>query len=231
MTDPKTPSTPPGAGPTPQADDFARLVNGYADLPNDPAAPNLPSPPGPAAATSATGPPGPPRDPSEKAPSTPEERIAAKLALYEEYLKSEGYRYEVDEDGDISLRREGRWLALFASDDDPNYFRFSVPNLWECDGERETALALETANQMNRTFKVIKFVVVDGWVWANVEQYFHPLEAFRGSFDRSADLLCETAADFRRRMRKAMAAEPPPGDTSAAQRELVYDDATTEGPA
>jgi hypothetical protein len=204
-----------------QPDDFSRLVNGYAETPADPAAPPVP--------TAMTAPPA--AEPSEDTPSTPEERIAAKRAVYEEFLKTEGYRYKVDEDGDISLRREGRGLALFASDDDPNYFRFSLPNLWECSSEREAQLALETANQMNRTYKVVKFVVVDGWVWANVEQYFHPLEGFRGSFDCSADLLCETAADFRRRMRKALAAEPPAAATSAPQRELVYDDTTKGGPA
>jgi hypothetical protein len=220
------PPVPPAAGPAPQPDDFARLVNGYAELPSDLAAPNAPPALGAATTAAAAELPAPPGDPSEKATSTPEERIAAKLALYAGFLKSEGYRYEVDEDGDISLRREGRWLALFASDDDPNYFRFSLPNLWECEGEREEQVALETVNQMNRTFKVVKFALVDGWVWANVEQYFHPLEAFRGSFDRSADLLCETAADFRRRMRQAMAAEPPAGEKSAGQRGLVYDDCT-----
>ena len=187
--------TKPALTPAP-ADDFARLVNGYAELP-------------PESGTPVEAPP-PAANASEKEPSTPEERIAAKLALYEEFLKAEGYRYEVDEDGDISLRREGRWLVLFSSDDDPNYFRFSLPSLWECESERETQVALETANQMNRSFKVVKFIVVDGRVWANVEQYFHPLEAFKASFDRSADLICETAADFRRRMRKAMAGERRP---------------------
>lgn len=218
--------TNPTALPRAATDDFTRLVNGFADFPADPTSPSAPSAPS-TAEPSAT----PSAGTSEQTPPTAEECIAAKRAVYEEFLKTEGYRYKVDEDGDISLRREGRWLALFASDDDPNYFRFSVPNLWECDGEHETQLALETANQMNRTFKVIKFALVDGWVWANVEQYFHPLEAFRGSFDRSADLLCETAADFRRRMRKALAAEPPAAEASAPQREPVYDDATKGGPA
>jgi hypothetical protein len=62
-------------------------------------------------------------------------------------------------------------------------------------------LALDLVNQMNKSYKVVRFVLVDGWVWANVEMYIDPLSAFRGTFDRCADLLCEITAEFRRRMR------------------------------
>jgi hypothetical protein len=103
-------------------DDFTRLVNGFADFPADPTSPSAPSAPS-TAEPSAT----PSAGTSEQTPPTAEERIAAKRALYEEYLTAEGYRYKVDEDGDISLRREGRWLVLFASDDDSQHFRLSFP--------------------------------------------------------------------------------------------------------
>ena len=222
MTDPAaTVSTPPAT----RADDLGQLLNGYAELPADGTLPPVPPP----AAAAATGD-GEGGAPPTKGRPTPKERIAAKRTLDEEYLKNEGYRYDVDDDGDIALRREGRWLTLFASDDDSDYFRFSCPNIWECESEREAKVALETVNQMNRTFKVVKFILVDGWVWANVEAYVHPLDTFRGSFDRCADLLCETTAEFRRRMKKAMAEAPRPAPPADPQAEFPYDDGQEDEP-
>ena len=216
MTNPALPTSP--------EDDFTRLVNGYAELPAEPTASSAPATPPAAADAPAT-----PGDTNDKEPSTPEERIAAKLALYEEYLKAEGYRYKVDEDGDISLRREGRSLVLFAGDDDAQHFRLSFPAFWECESAAETDLALDLVNQMNKGYKVVRFVLVDGWVWANVEMYLDPLSGFRSTFDRCADLLCETTAEFRRRIRRGMAQEPPSDPARVEQRELLCDDCAEDG--
>lgn len=193
--------TNPAALPAAAPDDFTQLLNGYAE-------------------SSAT----PPAGTCEQAPPAAEERIAAKRTLYEEYLKAEGYRYTVDEDGDLSLRREGRWLVLFASDDDAQHFRLSFPAFWECESEAETDLALDLVNQMNRGYKVVRFVLVDGWVWSSVEMYLEPLSAFRGTFDRCADLLCEATADFRRRMRRGTAETSSPSPEPAEQQEVLCDD-------
>ena len=119
----------------------------------------------------------------------------------------EGYRYTVDEDGDLSIRREGRWLVLFASDDDSQHFRLSIPAFWECESEAEANLALELVNEIDKEYKVVRFVLKDGWVWASVKMYLEPMSAFAATFDRCADLLCETTAEFRRRMRRGVAEE------------------------
>ena len=194
-------------------DDFTRLVNGYAELATDPGAASEPAVGLPSA---------------DDKPPTPEERASAKRAIYEEYLKGEGYKYKVDEDGDISLRREGRWLVLFASDDDSQHFRLGIPNLWECQSEAETDLALELVNELNKGYKVVRFVLVDGWVWATVEAYLDPLSAFRGTFDRYADLLCETTASFNRRMRQRISQVPPSGPAPTEQPEPLQDDRAGE---
>ena len=194
--------------PSTATDDFTRLVNGYADLPE-----NLAASPAPAATETAVS----PADAPERTRATPEERIAAKRALYEEYLKAEGYRYKVDEDGDLSLRREGRGLVLFASDEDTQHFRLSIPAFWECESAAEADQALDLVNQMNKGYKMVRFVLVDGWVWANVEMYIEPLSAFRSTFDRCADLLCETTAEFSRRMRRAQSTTPAALPTAPPQ--------------
>ena len=99
--------TNPTALPSAATDDFTRLVNGYAELPAELPAPSAPGTPSvPVAATATADAPTTHADAPEMGPSTPEGRMAAKRALYEEYLTAEGYRYKVDEDGDISLRRE-----------------------------------------------------------------------------------------------------------------------------
>ena len=170
-----------GTGNDNDADEFERLLNGYAEEPGGPDSPTSPG--------------------SDATAAAPTPGADAKRALYQRVLEEEGYRFTVDEDGDFSLRREGKWLVLFV-DDDPVYFRLSAPNLFECKSEAQVDLALVVANEMNRAYKVVKFVVVDGWVWGNVEMYLQPLDVFRATFDRCADLLCETASEFCRRMRR-----------------------------
>ena len=81
---------------------------------------------------------------------------------------------------------------------------------------------------MNKNYKVVRFVLVDGFVWANVEMYVDPLEAFRGTFDRCADLLCETTAEFRQRFRHAMKTPAPSDPAVGEQHEPLCDDCAGE---
>ncbi len=162
------------------ADEFERLLNGYAEEPGSPSTPAGPR----------TGRPAP----------SPES--GTKLALYRKALEEEGYRFTVDEDGDISFRCEGKWYVLFV-DSDPMYFRLTIPNLFECKGQQQADLALVVANDLNRSYKVAKLVVVDGWVWCNVEMFLIPLDTFRATFERCVELLSEACGDFRQRMKRA----------------------------
>lgn len=120
-----------------------------------------------------------------------------------DFLASEGFRPEVDEDGDVRFRHEGRTLFLFRDPKDPEYFRISLPGAWECEGPEEEARALAAANAVNRDLKVVKCVLVDGVVWISVEQLLDPPDTFRAVFARLLDLVGSAAWQIRGRMRAA----------------------------
>ena len=176
------------------ADAFRELLNGFAEETDRPAGDTAPASESPV----------PQREDSQSAGRLD------KAALYGRILAEEGYRFTTDEDGDLSIRIQGRWFCLFASDDDPQYFRLAIPNLFECTSEPETQQALSLVNDMNRRFKVVKLTLLDGRVWCSVEMFLAPLESFRATFDRCADLLCEVGGDFQRRMRGRVEPPAPP---------------------
>ena len=185
--------------------EFEKLLNGYtANLDAAPAA--QAPPPGPSASTHTPTP-----VPHDQTPA-PTADPSTKRALYTEYLKEQGYRFGVDEDGDLSIHVQGRSLCLFADEEnDPGFFRLALPNFFECQDDDQTRRALVVANDLHRQYKVVKFTVVDGCVWASVEMFIEPLASFRSTFGRCADLLCEACGDFRNRMKK-----PPEIHSSAS---------------
>ena len=125
------------------------------------------------------------------------------LTPWHEYLVAEGYRPEVDEDGDIRFRHEGRTLYLILDASDLCYLRLSMPGVWECEGPEQERRALEAVNAVNRDLKVVKCVLVDGIVWASAELFAEPPETFRAVFRRCLDAIGSAAWGVRARMRSA----------------------------
>ena len=136
------------------------------------------------------------------ASAEPEAPATTKLDLYREHLASEGFRPEVDEDGDLSFRHEGKSLCIFVHEHDRSFFRLALPAFVECEGAEEEARALRVANRMNKAFKVGKLVIADGTAWANVELFLDDPAALRPVLDRCLDLVGSMAFDFRRLMRE-----------------------------
>ncbi|MHB1047528.1 MAG: T3SS (YopN, CesT) and YbjN peptide-binding chaperone 1 [Thermoanaerobaculia bacterium] len=117
------------------------------------------------------------------------------------FLDAEGFRPEIDEDGDVRFRHEGRTLYLFRDGKDAEYFRVALPGAWECESPEEESRALAAVNSVNRDLKTVKCVLVDGVVWVSVEQFFDPPEAFRPVFTRLLDVIGSAAWHVRERMR------------------------------
>ncbi|MDR2529673.1 MAG: hypothetical protein LBD04_11785 [Synergistaceae bacterium] len=76
--------------------------------------------------------------------------------MYVEYLKSEGYSPEVDKDGDVVFKYEGRTYYIGIDDDDPEFFIVVYPNFWEIESDAEKELALEIARKVTDTKKLAK---------------------------------------------------------------------------
>ena len=83
-----------------------------------------------------------------------------RIDLVKEWLSSEGYRYDVDNDGDIHFKFEGKNMYFIADEDDEMYFRLLMPNVYDVENNR--VKVLEACNTITSEYKVVKaFLVKD----------------------------------------------------------------------
>jgi hypothetical protein len=125
-----------------------------------------------------------------------------KAEMYLEYLSAEGYRPELDGDGDVRFRKEGGTYYITVDEKDERYFRLMYPNFWLLESPAERAKALEVMGEVNATLKVVKvFPVRDGTdVTATVELFLEPHEGFKVVFERCVRLIQDALGRFRRGM-------------------------------
>ena len=83
--------------------------------------------------------------------------------LVKEYLSSEGYRYDIDGDGDIHFKYEGIDLFFTVDKNDQSFFRLIMPSIYTLEGNRTKVL--EAINTVTRDLKVIKAFLVEDHLW------------------------------------------------------------------
>lgn len=115
--------------------------------------------------------------------------------LYSDYLDKEGFRPEIDEDGDVVFKREGWVYFINVSEDDTNFFSVVLPNIWPIESEEERAKVLAAADHANGKAKVTKVFTMNDNVWVATELYVAKPEDFKGVFQRAVSSI-ETAADM-----------------------------------
>jgi hypothetical protein len=141
----------------------------------------------------------------------PTPTITAQLEKVREHLAEEGFRPKIKKD-DLVLTYRG-WTVVVTNDcDDTDYYYVLVPYFWEIESNAERLLALETASEMSRLYKVAKlFVTSDN---ANVS-------SMTGIFSKSPEAFCEVVVrhisvavsaveEFRKAMNERSAAAEPP---------------------
>ena len=97
--------------------------------------------------------------------------------LVKEFLSNEGYRFDVDGDGDIHFKYEGVNLYFTVDKDDQNYFRLIMPNIYQLEGNRVKDL------------KVIKAFLVEDRLWLTVELFIDSTPELEDFFPRCMGLL------------------------------------------
>jgi hypothetical protein len=76
--------------------------------------------------------------------------------MYLTYLRGEGYSPEIDSDGDILFKVEGRTLFIIVYNEDLEYFKILYPYFWEIESEPEREKVAEAASYATRTTKVVR---------------------------------------------------------------------------
>lgn len=88
--------------------------------------------------------------------------------LMKEFLRSQGFQFEQDDDGDLVFKYQMRTFLYYANDDDQGYFQLAMPAIFDVTEDNREAV-LEAANNVTKTVKVAKAIVVNSEVWLMAE--------------------------------------------------------------
>lgn len=123
-------------------------------------------------------------------------------SLYMEFLTEEGYKPEIDSDGDVQFKHEGRNYFIQVDENDLEFFRLVFPNFWEIESEEERVQVLAAADVSNAKSKVSKVFTVRDNTWASIEIFVSKPELFKGVFKRSMSALQNGVANFVNKMKE-----------------------------
>ena len=115
-----------------------------------------------------------------------------------EFLSSEGFRANLEDDGWISFKFEGRTYEFCPDKDDPSYFRLMYSSFWEIESEEERVRAAIVACEVTAAVKLAKVWLADGNVHASLDFRADSIESYRPFFVRglgavrcAVDKFCE----------------------------------------
>ncbi|MEO8589186.1 MAG: hypothetical protein ABI432_07455 [Flavobacteriales bacterium] len=122
--------------------------------------------------------------------------------MYMDYLDGEGYKPEIDSDGDVQFKAEGKTYFINVLEDDPTYFRVVLANIWPIESEEERQQVLVAVDYSNAKAKVTKSYMVKDNVWVGIELFLPKAEDFEAVFARSMSALSNGTTHFVTRMRE-----------------------------
>jgi len=143
-------------------------------------------------------------DAAHLAPAADEAAPFDLQAFQLEYLRDEGFRPVIDDDGDIVFKAEAKPYVLFNTSDDPELFRLGAVGIWPLSDPDEEQVALRIASDISGRFKVAKAFVVPGpAVFVVVEFLSGDPTAFTQVFGRALTILQAAVSEFRADMQGA----------------------------
>ncbi len=128
--------------------------------------------------------------------------------MYCEFLRNEGYRPEIDDDGDVVFREGGRVYLILIDENDDEFFRVVFPNFWSIESEEERERVERAALYATAMTKVAKVFPVRNNVWATIEMFVSPIEGFKAVFERSIRALHVAVQSFVGKMREDTGDDP-----------------------
>jgi hypothetical protein len=122
-----------------------------------------------------------------------------KKELILQTLEKMGYKPEIDDDGDVTLRYQLKRLFVLLGDENEQYTSVLLPQFYEMD-EGEEPLILAVCNKMNRELKMVKLYIDQTFknVSAVCEFFFTDENSLQQSLSRSLDLLGVVRSVFRK---------------------------------
>lgn len=107
--------------------------------------------------------------------------------LVKNWLSSEGFKYDIDGDGDIHFKYQTHNYFFTVDDNDKLFFRIIMPNIYTVEGNRSRVL--EAINTVSRDIKVIKAFLVEDHLWLAIEMFIDSTPELEDFFERCLNIL------------------------------------------
>ncbi len=134
--------------------------------------------------------------------------MGTKADLYLAHLRDEGYRPELDDDGDVRFKSEGFTIYVICQESDASYFQMLLPGMWTIDDDEELGRALLASTKVTREVKTVKVYVSSNRkrVDASIEAFMDPITDFKAVFERYLGVLKHCTNRFKEAMHEQMPA-------------------------
>ena len=123
--------------------------------------------------------------------------------LYLDGLRDEGYKGEVDDDGDVMFKYEGNKYWIDPDEDDPGIFNLNYYGNWDFNDDDDIIKGLRSLNIVNRVMKVVKMSMNDkGLLCVNAGFFVQDPKNFTNHLTRSLGMIQTAISTFVEEMEK-----------------------------
>lgn len=114
--------------------------------------------------------------------------------LAKSWLNSQGFRCNLDDDGDAVFKYQGANMYVSVDKNDPLFLKIVMPGIY--DVENDYAKALEAVNKVTTRLKVAKAILVQGHVHLLIEMFVDTTPEVDDFFERCCDILIAARKEF-----------------------------------
>ena len=114
--------------------------------------------------------------------------------LAKNWLQSQGFRCNLDEDGDAVFKYQGANMFVSVDEDDPLFMKLVMPHIYEVEGNLEQVL--KAANAVNSRIKAVKCIVIENNVHLVIEMFVDSTPEMDDFFERCCDILIASRRIF-----------------------------------
>lgn len=116
--------------------------------------------------------------------------------LFMDMLEDQGMEGWIDSDGDVQFDYEDLTFFIEVNEDDNEFFRVVLPNIWPIESTTEATTAVYAVNTVNSTKKTAKAYIHDDNVWIAVELFIDNPKNVKPVFMRSLGVIMESVDLF-----------------------------------
>ncbi len=127
-----------------------------------------------------------------------------------DFLADEGYRPELDKDGDILFKREGWSFFVLLDDNDKEFFRVLLPNIDHMEEGTSEDTVIRAALETARKIKVAKVFINKGTaIHVSAELLCENVEAFTKVLSRTLDCCLAARLGYNEEKNRIVAEDSP----------------------